>query len=455
MGKTLYIEGSSGISGDMTVAALLDLGADQAALEAVLNALPVSGFEISVSRVKKSGIDACDFNVILEHDNHDHDMEYLHGHSHDGDTHGHEHEHCHEHEHHDEHEHHHHEHEHNHEHEHEHHHHDHVHAALPGILAVIDGAQMSERAKKIARDIFMILAKAESKAHGVPMDQVHFHEVGAVDSIVDVISVAFCLDNLDITQVIVPDICEGRGTVRCQHGVMPVPVPAVVNIAQAHQLTLQITEVEGELVTPTGAAIVAAVKTSDRLPEKFVIDKIGIGAGKRNYSRPSMLRLMLIHDTENAAMPCDDSKDEIYILETNLDDCTGECLGYLMDRLFEAGARDAHYTPVFMKKNRPGYLLTVICDEAHIKVLEQMIFEETTTIGIRRLKAERTILPRKIIEVDTPLGKADVKVCTLPDGRMRIYPEYESAAALAEQNHIGIYDAMELIKRVAETACES
>ena len=458
MGKTLYVEGLSGISGDMTVAALLDLGADKEVLLNVLKSLPVSGYEIAISRVKKSGIDACDFNVILEKDNHDHDMAYLHGHDHHHeDEHGHHHD--------GEHEHHHHEDEHGHHHDGEHKHHHHEHATLPGILHLIGHAQMSDRAKAIATRIFEIVAEAEAKAHGVPLNEVHFHEVGAVDSIVDVVSVAVCLDNLDVTEVIVPRLCEGHGTVRCQHGIMPVPVPAVANIVQAHHLKLQITEVEGELVTPTGAAIVAAIKTSEKMPVQFEIEKTGIGAGKREYSRPSMLRLMLIKDTSeetvdsncNSENFADDlhnvstqTSDKVQILETNIDDCSGECMGYLMNRLLEAGARDANYSPVFMKKNRPGYLLRVICDTENIAALEQIIFEETTTIGIRRIEAERTILPRKKAEIDTPIGKAQVKICTLPDGQVRYYPEYESAAALAKKNGISLYEVIQMIKNVAK-----
>ena len=454
MGKTLYVEGLSGISGDMTVAALLDLGADKEVLLNVLKSLPVSGYEIAISRVKKSGIDACDFNVILEKDNHDHDMAYLHGHDHHHeDEHGHHHD--------GGHEHHHHEHEHCHEHE----HHHHEHATLPGILHLIGHAQMSDRAKAIATRIFEIVAEAEAKAHGVPLNEVHFHEVGAVDSIVDVVSVAVCLDNLDVTEVIVPRLCEGHGTVRCQHGIMPIPVPAVANIVQAHHLKLQMTEVEGELVTPTGAAIVAAIKTSEKMPAQFEIEKTGIGAGKREYSRPSMLRLMLIKDTSEETIDSNcnlenladglhnvstQTSDKVQILETNIDDCSGECMGYLMNRLLEAGARDAHYSPVFMKKNRPGYLLRVICDTENVAVLEQIIFEETTTIGIRRIEAERTILPRKKSEIDTPIGKVQVKICTLPDGQVRYYPEYESAAALAKENGVSLYEVMQMIKSIAK-----
>lgn len=285
MGKTLYLECYSGISGDMTVAALLDLGADKTVLDRVLKSLPVSGFQIKISRVVKSGIDACDFDVMLDknHENHDHDMEYLHG-SHHGSHHGHavtdlsghtaEHTHMHDSE--------------------SAHGHHHEHRGLKEITHIIEHSVMTDNAKKIALRIFEILAKAESKAHNVPVDQVHFHEVGAVDSIVDIVAVAVCLDNLGITEVIVPVLYEGRGTVRCQHGILPIPVPAVANVVSENHLCLKMTEVEGELVTPTGAAIVAAIKTKDKLPEKFEIQKVGIGAGKRQYECPGILRAMII-----------------------------------------------------------------------------------------------------------------------------------------------------------------
>ena len=272
MGKTLYLECESGISGDMTVAALLDLGADQQVLKRALASLPVQGFDIRISRVKKSGLDACDFDVVLdkEHENHDHDMEYLHGHTH-AHNHGTEHMHGHD------------VHDYDVEHTHEHHdatdahsmhtYHAHEHRSFVDILQIIESSSLTERAKKTATDIFSVLADAEAKAHGVPKDQVYFHEVGAVDSIVDILSVAVCLDNLDIDQVIVTELCEGRGTVRCQHGILPIPVPAVANIVQANHLKLKLTQIEGELVTPTGAAIVAAIRTSDKLPESFFIEK--------------------------------------------------------------------------------------------------------------------------------------------------------------------------------------
>lgn len=417
MGKTLYLECYSGISGDMTVAALLDLGADQTVLDNVLKSLSVSGFRTKISRVVKSGIDACDFDVVLDkgHENHDHDMEYLHGH--------------------------HHEHTHSYVAESAHGHHHHEHRGMKEITHIIEHGAMTENAKKIALKIFGILAEAESKAHNVPVDQVHFHEVGAVDSIVDIVSTAVCLDNLDITDVIVPVLCEGRGTVRCQHGILPIPVPAVANVVSANHLHLKMTEVEGELVTPTGAAIVAAVKTKDKLPETFEIQKIGIGAGKRQYECPGILRAMLISESteqakgRNPKAENQETKDTIIKMETNIDDCSGEVLGFVMERLMKAGARDVHYVPVFMKKSRPAWVLNVICKEEDMETLQNIIFEETTTIGIRYSRMKRTILPRETKTLPTPWGEVQVKVCTL-NGKEQLYPEYESVAQLSREKEI-------------------
>ncbi len=414
MGKTLYLECNAGISGDMTVAALLDLGADRQVLLKALHSLPLTGFMIEIGRVKKAGIDCCDFTVKLdgEHENHDHDMEYLHGHHHDHEQ----------------------------EEEHGHHHHHHAHRGLPEILDILKGCDMTEAARALAVKIFKILAEAEAKAHDVPVEQVHFHEVGAVDSIVDIAAVSVCLDNLGIDRVLVPQVREGRGTVRCQHGILPIPVPATANIMEAYHLPVSFMEMEGEFVTPTGAAILAAIMTGEKLPESFKIQKIGIGAGKREYELPSMLRAMLLEERENA--------DFIYQLECNLDDCTGEALGYVMERLFEAGARDVHYIPVYMKKNRPGWQLNVICREEQIEELETIIFSETTTIGIRRQKMERTVLEREIKSVETVYGEAKVKLCSR-GGKTWCYPEYESVAKISRREKKPYQEIYELVKRAA------
>lgn len=471
MSKTLYLECNSGISGDMTVAALIDLGADREVLQRVLDSIPVKGFTIQISRVKKAGIDCCDFLVKLEQENHDHDMAYLHGHDHpethnhaeshehthtqeDGHSHSHQHTHDHEHthEHEDTHDSEHaHDHEHTHDSEHAHNHehthgfehahdheHTHEHRHLADILQILEQTEMTESARNLAAKIFRILAEAEAKAHAMPVEEVHFHEVGAIDSIVDIISTAVCLDNLGVTEVIIPKLCEGTGTVRCQHGILPIPVPAVSNIVQAYRLPMEFMNVPGEFVTPTGAAIAAAIKTSERLPKPLRIEKIGIGAGKRTYERPSMLRAILIQ-------PVSSSEDSICKLETNIDDCSGEAFGYVMDQLFAAGARDVHYIPVYMKKNRPAYQLNVICTEDRIPAMEEIIFRETTTIGIRRQRMERTVLQREFRTVNTVYGEARVKICRIGDAK-RAYPEYDTLIPLCQatgESYQTIYHAVE------------
>ena len=463
-GNTLYLECYSGISGDMTVGALLDLGASQKVLEKHLRSLPVGGFEIKITRVKKSGLDACDFHVILDrkHENHDHDNDYLYAHEknshrhecyfHDHESHIHDHEsHSHDHENYS------HDHEsHIHGHEDHNHMHRHEHRGLPEIQDIISRSDMSKRAKKIASDIFIVLAEAEAKAHGVPAEEVHFHEVGAVDSIVDIAATAICLDDLNITDVIVPELYEGRGTVRCQHGIIPVPVPAVINIVGSHHISLHMTQTEAELVTPTGAAIVAAIRTSDRLPDRYKICKIGMGAGKRDYGRTSILRGLLINpasdetdntditgNTENTDITGNTENagktDNIWKLESNIDDSTGEALGYAMERLLEAGARDVYYPPVYMKKNRPAYQLNVICDEESTALMEEIIFRETTTIGIRKMKMQRAVMQREICRVETSLGMAEVKVCRAGE-IVRAYPEYESIVVICREKHMDFQD---------------
>ena len=464
--KILYLECGTGISGDMTVAALLDLGADKEKLCRVLEGIPGGGFRIEVKRVKKSGIDCCDFDVILdkEHDGHDHDMAYLYGHlrdghDHDHHDHGHEHEHSHDHGHHHDHGHdhdhdhgHHHDHDHEHEHSHDHDHHHH-HTGMAEIREIIGGLQMTEGARALALRIFGILAEAEARAHGVSVEEVHFHEVGALDSIVDIVAAAVCLDDLGISRAAVPSVTEGSGTVRCQHGILQVPVPAVTAVAEKYGLPLNISSRKGELVTPTGAAILAAVMTQDRLPETFVIKKTGLGAGKREYEIPSILRAMIIEEREadpkadRAGTDAQDhpegaKKDTIWKLECDIDDSTGEQLGYALEKLYQEGAREAHFAPVFMKKNRPGWELTVICDKEHLEKLEDVIFSQTTTIGIRRQEMERTVLTRKTVDVKTRFGVIPVKISGEGAYR-RVHPEYEKVSGAASEHGVpfgAVYD---------------
>lgn len=444
--RMLYLECASGISGDMTVAALLDLGADEKKLRQALDSLQLDGAQVHISRVKKSGLDACDFAVELdtEHENHDHDMAYLHGtapenmHMHNcGQDHDHHHTHDQEH---------HHGHDHHYTHD-----HPHVHRGLKEITQIIERADLTDGARALALRMFDILADAEAKAHGVPRGEVHFHEVGAVDSIMDIVAAAVCLDDLAPARIICSPLAEGCGTVRCQHGVLPIPVPAVTNIVAAHGLVIHPTQVRGELVTPTGAAIAAAVQTCqsgrpdgqetgqssdsyvDSYPaaytNDYTIEGVGIGAGKRDYETAGILRAMWVR-------PCVQQPSEqgrIVKLEANIDDVTGEQLGYCMECLMRAGARDVSFVPIYMKKNRPAYELHVICDPAEVGQMEDIIFRETTTIGIRRCLMDRHVMRREIQTVETEYGMAQVKVCSYGAIR-KVYPEYGSVVELCQKS---------------------
>ncbi len=444
----LYLECNSGISGDMTVAALLDLGADRQILLDALSSLPLTGYSIEIKDVYKSGIRACDFNVILDHDNHDHDMDYLHGHAHNMTD---EHDHTHSHNLSDEH---------GQIHRHDHsmtvgdvhghdtdesqhiHHHHHDARNLNDITKIIQVGQLSSGAKDLALKIFQILAEAEAAVHGKTLDEIHFHEVGAVDSIVDIVAVAVCIDNLSPSGIVISALTDGKGQIRCQHGLIPVPVPAVTAIAMQNDLTLNISDVEGELVTPTGAAIAAAVRTATTLPKEFRIRRIGFGAGKRDYAATGLLRAMLLQPLSK------DTHDTILSLETNVDDCSGEALSYTMQLLLDAGALDAFCIPIYMKKNRPACLLKVLCNPEQRAEMESIIFRNTTTIGIRIQEMQRTKLPRKIFALETPWGMADVKCCTYGNDTY-YYPENDSVSRLAKQNGTGFTEMYNMIQAYA------
>lgn len=419
---TVYFDCSSGISGDMTVAALLDAGADRSVLQEALDSIPCTGFKTEIAPVIKNGIAALDFSVILDSENHDHDMEFLFGeghHHHNKDAlnsrhgketvNGGEEGQCHL--------------------------HHHEHRGLKEIFEIIDGTKMTSGARSLAKKIFDVLADAESKAHAKPKDEVHFHEVGALDSIVDIISIAVCFDNLKISRVYSTPLTEGSGTIRCAHGVLPIPVPAVTNILLAYKIPISIKNERGEFITPTGAAFIAAVSPIFDAPKNCVIQKIGQGAGKRAYKNPSILRAFLIEEKNEF------ESDVITKLECNIDDCTGENLGFVQEALFSEGALDVSFVPCFMKKNRPAFLLQVICNADDVSNCESLIFEHTTTIGIRRVQMERTKLVRRQVEIDTEWGKIMAKEVVV-NGNVRVYPEYESVRKLCESKGVSFFEVM-------------
>ena len=310
---------------------------------------------------------------------------------------------------------------------------------------------MTDGARELALRTFRILAEAESKAHGVPVDQVHFHEVGAVDSIVDIVAASVLLDSLHVDRVVVPVLVDGSGYVRCQHGVIPVPVPATLNICMEHGLPLSQVPLMGELVTPTGAALIAALEPETELPERYVVDAVGLGAGKRGLPRRSVLRAMLIHEApvrEAQPVPAE-GVGSICKLECDIDDATGEQLAYAADRLRGAGALEVHWLPVYTKKSRPAYQLQVICDAADVDRLELTVFRETTTLGIRSERMDRTALERSVRSVDTPYGPVRVKCAVLPDGTLRSSPEYDDCAAIAEREGIPFQQVLDAARDAA------
>ena len=367
MNRILYLECNSGISGDMTVSALLDLGASRERLENELKKLPLTGYRTVIGKTQKNGIDACAFFVEIEEGVPQPMRDYR------------------------------------------------------QIKELLLKSELEENTKKLALTIFTVLAKAEAKVHGTDMEHVHFHEVGAVDSIVDIVAAAVCFTDLGIEQVAVGTLTEGRGTTWCQHGRIPVPVPATAELIREYGLPMKIIDVDGEMITPTGAAIAAALRNCE-LPEKFLVEKIGIGSGEKDFPHANVLRAMILQEQKEADK--EDACDTVMVLETNVDDCSGELLGYVQEILLENGALDAVYRPILMKKSRPAYQLQVICKPEDKEKLEDIIFRETTTIGIRTYPARRRILERRMETIETPYGNIRAKICRLK-GEDMIYPEYE------------------------------
>jgi uncharacterized protein (TIGR00299 family) protein len=385
----IYVEPFSGISGNMFMGALFDLGASFPKVKEELTKLNIGQYELIYEKVDKCGIRATHFDVKLTgegtatfSDDHHEDRHEEHHHDHD---------HEHEHEHH---------HEHDHEHEHEHHH---EHRNLADILGIINSSGLSETIKEKASLVFMELGKAEAKVHGKSLDEIHFHEVGAVDTIIDIVGSLLALEDLGIDKVYVGRMQTGRGFVHCAHGLMPIPAPATAELLKT--LPNYQGEIDKELVTPTGAALMFALaKPTINRPENFNADAVGYGAGTWDLLIPNVLRVYL-DKSENALA----SETDLVVGECNLDDITGEVCGYTAEKLMTQGALDAWYTPIYMKKCRPAYKLSVLCQKSMQEVLEKIIFTETSTLGMRYYPVERTVLTRHFYTVKLPMGEVQVK----------------------------------------------
>jgi pyridinium-3,5-bisthiocarboxylic acid mononucleotide nickel chelatase len=303
-----------------------------------------------------------------------------------------------------------------------------VHRRLPEIVAMIDASALASKQKATAKRIFIKLAEAEAKVHGVAVDEVHFHEVGATDSIADIVGAAVGFDLLGVERIVASPVPTGSGKINIAHGECGIPAPATAELLRG--IPLAESSVAGELTTPTGAAILAAMADSFGPPPAMTIRSIGYGAGSNDWlAQPNILRLML------GEVACDEnfgSIDCVYQLETSLDDINGEIMGYCIQHLWDAGALDVYTTAIGMKKNRPGVLVTVLCTPADMAKMEEILFRETTTLGIRRMLIPRHVLKREFTTVETPWGPVSGKIARLDEGFQRFTPEYESCRMVAE-----------------------
>lgn len=430
--KTLYLDIFSGISGDMFIGALLDLGVPVDQLESELAKLGLDEYHIHTARKQKSSIEGVKFDVHAhEHGDEPHSHEDHHDHGHEHHHHSHEHGH-------------HHGHSHDplaldlrqhqpgqHEHEHEHHEHEHG-RTFREIRELIQRSKLSPWVKEKAVAVFSRIARAEGKIHGQPAEEVHFHEVGAIDSIVDIVGACVGVELLGKPRILSSPVTEGTGFVRCAHGRFPIPAPATVAILAERGVPISQCEEPHELVTPTGAAILAEFVEEFGPIRELVPEKIGYGLGERdNKTRPNVLRAVL-GTSARARAEHDWETDQIAVLETNLDDINSEIIGYVTEKALDTGALDVFHTPIQMKKNRPGVLLTILCASADADGFTELLLRETTALGVRRTVAERRKLRREIVKVETAFGPVEVKIGTLDGRKVQASPEFESCRKVAE-----------------------
>lgn len=384
--KLLYFDCFAGIAGDMTLGALLELGFPIEALMEGLAALPLTGYTVASTPVERQGVAGTAFSVTLTEE-------------------------------------------------------DQPHRHYDGIAALIEQAPLKERVKTTAQRIFRKLAEAEAKVHGVPLPQVHFHEVGGVDSIVDIVGTAIGLDYLGIDRVYASGLPYGSGFVQTAHGRLPVPAPATAELMKGIPSLGHVGA--GERVTPTGAAIVAALAQGFGPPPDFTPEAIGYGAGQKDFpDLPNLLRLVL------GRTEAPEESAEVLVIETHIDDMVPELFGYLMERLFAAGALDVALAPIQMKKNRPGTCLTVIARAGDLKLLSGLILSESTAIGLRYYPVRRVTLARRTEERQSSLGPVQVKV--LENGR--VTPEYESCRKIALERGLPLLEVYRIVGKEQETA---
>jgi uncharacterized protein (TIGR00299 family) protein len=395
--RIAYLDCASGISGDMTLGALIDAGVDLAAVQSGIDSLGLPSCRLAVAEVKKRGFRALQLTV-------EHEPEHKHRHLHH-------------------------------------------------ITDMIDRSALSPRQRELATRVFRKLAEAEAKVHGSTIEKVHFHEVGAVDSIADIVGSAIAWDLLGVERIVCSPIPTGSGFVEIAHGRCSIPAPATAELLRGAPLA--VSTVEGELTTPTGAAIVAALVDEFGPLPAMTIERIGLGAGQKDFPHPNLLRLS-VGETSAVSSTADRSgaapiADTIVLLETNLDDMSGESLGFATEKLWAAGALDVSTTALSMKKNRPGVLLAVQCRPADADEITGVVFRHTTALGVRRSTVSRVTLPRRSATVETAFGVIAGVVATLQDGTTRFSPEYEACAAAARKHGA----PLELVQHAAREAAQS
>ena len=411
--KTLYLECSMGAAGDMLSAALYELLDDKEAFINKINNSGIPKVTVNAEPMIKCGIRGTHMNVLVDgvsegeehHDHHhDHDHEHEHHHDHDHD----------------------HDHDHHHDHEHE-HHHEHHHSSLKDIEAIIDALNIPENVKTDAKNVYAMIAEAESNAHGKPVTEIHFHEVGTMDAIADITMVCMLMNELKADKIVASEIHVGSGHVHCAHGILPVPAPATAFILRGVPFTAG--HIKGELCTPTGAALIKYFAAEFGEMPVMTVDKIGYGMGKKDFEQANCIRAFLGSTNEKAS--------QITQLSCNIDDMTGEKIAFAMEKLFEAGALEVYTIPVGMKKSRPGILLSVMCNEAKKDEMVSLIFKHTTTLGIRENVSKRYTLKREIIKKETPFGEIRIKKSE-GFGVVREKYEYEDLASIASEKNISI-----------------
>jgi uncharacterized protein (TIGR00299 family) protein len=416
--KILYYDCFSGISGDMNLGALLDLGIEEKYLITELKKLRLAGYEIKVSRDSRKGIEGTKVDVILQ-EHHDHHNEDGHEHVHKSSKHSHQH--------HEE------------------------HRNLKDIEEIIDCSELNSKVKVLSKKIFMKVAQAEAKVHGKSLYEVHFHEVGAIDSIVDIVGAAICLDYLGVDKIMSSSIELGGGFVKCAHGIIPVPAPATVEILKG--IPVKFGVVPFETTTPTGAAILAANVDEFKDDKNFIINRIGYGIGNRDTEIPNVLRVMLVEEVDKSIThkselghiqsTAYDNEAEQQIIECNIDDMNSELYDYIIEKLFIEGALDVYLTPIIMKKGRPSVKISVLCQEDKFQKIKEILFRETTTLGVRSFKVHKTMLERRFTKVNTSYGQVTIKEAYYNGEKIKGKFEYEECKKIAQSRGIPISEVYE------------